>query len=112
MALKQPRSWTCLSSSCWNLLGQQCQLIDREDHEVRYLLLAFGVEIYPAHLALPLVEANVVKPFETGAVEGGHAVVGHEEVLLPAHEDVLALREVWYRYRDTLSYLFAVWPKC
>ncbi len=41
-----------------------------------------------------LVEADVVKPLEAGAGDGADAVVRHEEVLLPAHEDVLALGEV------------------
>jgi len=41
-----------------------------------------------------LVEADVVETLEAGTGNGPDAVIGHEEILLPAHEDVLALREV------------------
>ena len=41
-----------------------------------------------------LVEADVVEALEAGAGNGPDAVVRHEEILLPAHEDVLALRKV------------------
>lgn len=38
-------------------------------------------------------------------------MVRHQKMLLPAHEDVLALREVGYRHGNTLAHLLAVLPK-
>ena len=58
------------------------------------LLLTFRMEIYPAHRPLDLIEADVVKPFETGAHDLTHTVVRHKEGFLPAHENVLTLRAV------------------
>ena len=52
------------------------------------------MKINPAHAPAALVKADVIKPLEARARDRPHAVVGDEEVLLPAHEDVLALREV------------------
>ena len=52
------------------------------------------MEVDTLDFALLLVEADVVEALEAGAVDGLHLVVGDEEVLLPAHEDVLALRRV------------------
>lgn len=69
------------------------------------------MEINPRHLAPELVKADVIKPLEAGPVDGAHAVVRHEEVLLPPHEDVLAL----LRLRDdgvkALARLLAVWAE-
>lgn len=56
--------------------------------------LALGMEINPTDVAADLVEADVVKPFETRPLDLAHAVVGDQEGFLPAHEDVLSLREV------------------
>lgn len=57
-------------------------------------LFALGMEVDSANFALELVEANVVEALKAGTCYGAHPVVGHEEVLLPAHEDVLPLRNV------------------
>lgn len=66
----------------------------REETRTEYLLLAPTVEIDSTDAALPLVEADVVEPLEAGAVDGAHPVVGDEEVLLPAHEDVVLVVQV------------------
>lgn len=58
------------------------------------LLFTFGMEIYPAHRALHLVEADVVEPFKASAHDFAHTVVWYQERLLPTHEDVLPLRSV------------------
>lgn len=58
------------------------------------ILLALGVEIDAVDVPRDLVEADVVEAFEAGARDLAHAVVGHEEGFLPAHEDVLALGKV------------------
>jgi len=52
------------------------------------------MEVYPAYGPLTLVEADVVEALKAGAADRAHAMVGEEEVFLPAHEDVLALRHV------------------
>lgn len=49
------------------------------------------MEVDAVDVARHLVEADVVEAFEAGAGDLAHAVVGHEEGFLPAHEDVLAL---------------------
>lgn len=59
------------------------------------------MKINPADIARDLIEADVIKPFEAGARDLAHAMVGHEEGFLPAHEDVFALHgvvvvEVWF----------------
>jgi len=56
-----------------------------------HALFALGVEVDTVDAALDLVEADVVEALEAGAVDGAHAVIGHEEVLLPAHEEVFLL---------------------
>lgn len=70
------------------------QSIGNEKREPSHLLLAALVEIDAADLAAHLVEADVIEPLEAGADDGPDAVVGNEEVLLPAHEYVLALGDV------------------
>lgn len=52
------------------------------------------MEVNTAHGSLYLIEADVVEPFEAGAGDGPHPMVGDKEVLLPSHEDMLALGEV------------------
>jgi len=59
-----------------------------------HALFTFSVEIDPADSSLHLVEANVVEPFEASTGYRPHPVIGYEEVFLPPHEDVLALREI------------------
>lgn len=53
------------------------------------------MEIDTANAAHLLVKADVVEALEAGAVDSAHPVVGDEEVLLPAHEDVLLVVQVW-----------------
>lgn len=55
------------------------------------VLLALGVEVDPADAAVTLVEANVIEALEAGARNRLDAVVRNQEVLFPAHEDVLTL---------------------
>ena len=52
------------------------------------------MEVDPLDRARDLVKHDVVKPFETGAHDLSHPVVGHEEGFFPAHEDVFALEMV------------------
>lgn len=54
-------------------------------------LLTLRMEVDAVDIARDLVEADVVEALEAGARDLAHAVVGHEEGFLPAHEDVLAL---------------------
>ena len=58
------------------------------------LLLTFCMEVDPADGAVDLIEADVIEALEAGADDVPHAVVGDQEGLFPAHEDVLALVEV------------------
>jgi hypothetical protein len=69
------------------------------------------VEIDAADVALLLIEAYVVESFKAGTVDGSDTVVGHQEVLLPTHEDVLALTQVGHWHRRALAYLRLVRPE-
>lgn len=44
--------------------------------------------------SLDLVKTDIVEPLEAGAGYCAHAMIGDEKVLLPAHEDVIALGEI------------------
>lgn len=57
-------------------------------------LLTLGMEINPTDIAADLIEADIIKAFETRAVDLAHAVVGDQEGFFPAHEDVFALRKI------------------
>lgn len=70
------------------------------------------MEVYSTDTALLLVEADIVEAFEAGTVEGSNPVVWYQEVFLPAHEDILALTEVWYCHPSTFLHVLAVFPKC
>ena len=72
---------------------------------MRHSLLAFRMKVYPAHLPLELVEANVVEALKARSSDGSHAVVRNQEVLFPAHEDVLSLRDVMYSNASLSSLL-------
>jgi len=61
------------------------------------ILLTLRVEINPTDTPINLIKTNVVKPFKAGACDRLDAVVRHEEVFFPAHEDVLALLVVFER---------------
>jgi hypothetical protein len=55
------------------------------------ILLTFRMEVNPTNTPINLIETNIIKALETGTRDRFHAVVRHEEVFFPAHEDVLAL---------------------
>ena len=59
------------------------------------LLLALGVKVYALDAARDLVEGDVVEPFEAGSADGLYSVVWNQEVLFPAHEQVLLLHPVF-----------------
>ena len=63
------------------------------------ILLALRVEINPTDTPVNLIKTDVIEPFEAGARDRLDAVVWHEEVFFPAHEDVLALLVVLERKR-------------
>lgn len=49
----------------------------------------------PADSAVELIEADVIEPFETGPRDTFNTVVGHQEVLLPSHKQMLVLGKVF-----------------
>jgi hypothetical protein len=63
------------------------------------ILLTLRMEINPTNTPIDLIKANIIKPFKTSARDGLDAVVRHEEVFFPAHENVLALLVVFQRER-------------
>jgi hypothetical protein len=63
------------------------------------ILFTLGMEINPTNTAIPLTKTNVIKPLETRARDRFHAVVRHEEVFFPAHENMLPLLVVLQRER-------------
>jgi hypothetical protein len=63
------------------------------------ILLTLRMEINPTNTSINLIKANVIKTLETRARDRLHAVVRHEEVFFPAHENVFALLVVFERER-------------
>lgn len=59
-----------------------------------YSLFAFRMEIDTADLPFELIEADVVETLETSAGYRPYAVVWHQEMLFPAHEDRVLLTDV------------------
>lgn len=52
------------------------------------------MKIDSAHFTLDLVKANIIEPFEAGACYRTDAVVWHQKVLFPAHEDSFSLSSI------------------
>lgn len=52
------------------------------------------MKVDAANSARNLVEADVIEALKTGAGDGPHPVVGHQEILLPSHENVFPLSKV------------------
>lgn len=52
------------------------------------------MKVNSAHAPTPLVKADIIEALKTRPCNRAHPVIRDEEVLLPAHEDVLALRQV------------------
>lgn len=61
------------------------------------ILLTLRVEVNPTDTPVNLIKTDVVEPLEAGACDRLDAVIWHEEVFFPAHEDVLALLVVLER---------------
>jgi hypothetical protein len=61
------------------------------------ILLTLRVEINPTNTPVNLIKTNVIKPLETRARDCLDAVIRHEEVFFPAHEDVFALLVILQR---------------
>lgn len=74
-------------------------------------LLTLGMEVNPADIAADLIKADIIKAFETRAVDLTHAMVRDQEGFFPAHEDVFSLREVLV-VEIGLFGLFAQLPPC
>lgn len=53
------------------------------------------MKVNSTHTAHPLIEANIIKPLKARAADALDTVVRHEEVLLPAHEEVLTVEVVF-----------------
>lgn len=73
--------------------------------------LALAVEINAIDLPLDLIKTDIVKPLEARATYGSHSVIGDEEMLFPAHEDMLALGNVLYHNCGTPTCLLGVWSE-
>jgi len=69
-------------------------------HRAPHSLLAFGVKIDAFNATRDLVEANVVKALEACPAYCADAVVWHQKILFPAHEEMLLLHPVLgYQFR-------------
>lgn len=73
-----------------------------------YLPLALAVEINAVDLPLYLIKTDIVKPLKARATDGSHPMIRDEEMLLPAHKDMLALGNVLYHHCGTSTCLFRV----
>jgi hypothetical protein len=61
------------------------------------ILLTLRMEVNPTNTPINLIETDVIKPLETRARNSLHAMIRHEEVFFPAHEDVFALLVILQR---------------
>lgn len=61
---------------------------------VMNLLFAPCVEIYPANVAVDLVETNIIESLEARAGYFSNAMVRNEKNFFPSHEDILTLRAI------------------
>lgn len=52
------------------------------------------MKVNAGHSAFNLVEADVIESFEASTGYRPDAMVGNKEMLLPAHEDVVAFGEI------------------
>jgi hypothetical protein len=59
------------------------------------LLLTLRVVINAFHATRHLIETNVVEALKTCAVDGLHPMVRDQKVLLPAHEEVFFLHQIF-----------------
>ena len=59
------------------------------------ILLTLRMEINSTDTPINLIKTNVIEALEAGACDCLDAVVWHEEIFFPAHEDVLALLVVF-----------------
>lgn len=59
------------------------------------VFFTFGMKINATDATRDLIKANIVKPFKTGTRNGAHAVVWHQKILLPPHENVFPLHGVF-----------------
>ena len=76
---------------------------ENQRHGCGSLLCTIAVEVNSINLAFKLVEADVVEALETGAIDSAHLMIGHQEMLLPSHEEVLAPSGVFEQRAAALS---------
>lgn len=70
--------------------------------------LALAVEVNAIDLSMDLIKTNIIEALKARPGDGAHAMVGDEEVLFPAHENVLALGDVLDDDRRASAGLFRV----
>jgi hypothetical protein len=73
-------------------------------------LFAFRVKIYAANFAFNLVETDIIETLETCARYRAHAVVWHQKMLFPPHEDGFSLGGIANDDRSLTSLLLK-WTK-
>ena len=95
LSAQAPRSGTdnhrIIDKSSTELHGTHATTIGHMLQVQLLVLLTFGVEIDATDTAVALVEANVVETLEARTRNRLNAMVGHQEVFFPAHENMLAL---------------------
>lgn len=69
---------------------------------------AFAVKVNAINLPLHLVETYVIEPFKTRTAYRPYSMVRHQEVLFPAHKNMLALCNVFEDDRGASASLFGV----
>ena len=53
------------------------------------------MKINPTHTPRPLIKTDIIEPLEARAADTLHPMIRHEEILLPAHEEVFAVEVVF-----------------
>lgn len=78
-----------------NVSGSDSQSTGVKDNgNERRILFALCVKIDPGDGSFDLVKTDIVEALETSSGYCAHAMVGDQKVLLPAHEDMIALGEI------------------
>jgi hypothetical protein len=75
-------------------------------HPMPNIPLTLRMEVDPAHRPLNLVEADVIEPLKTSAIQLRDSVIWHEKALFPPHKYAFLLVEVWYCVEAALGLLY------
>ena len=68
--------------------------VSRPSRNGYIILLALSMEVYSFNSSGNLIEANIIKSFETRAVDRANSMIWHQKVFLPSHKNMFFLHPV------------------